>query len=255
MPDWNEFAVELLYFSHGYTSQARLHRHPYCQIEYCISGELIASGNGREFHLRGGEFWLIPAGMPHQFHQKSVNCGVNFISIKFRAVHVPESQVSCDPVGVFYLEEIRKLIDGESAFEPHSRECAAIMENALSGLLRRMKNIPAEAGISEFEQKLHTAIRRFGAAGNVDVLADFFALTRAQFKYRFLHEIGHGNIKHYIDEMLLRMIERQLCYSDLPLNRISTELNFPSLYAFSRYFRNHRGESPSEYRKKHPLPE
>ena len=98
--------------------------------------------------------------------------------------------------------------------------------------------------------ELQSCICESGAAANINDLAEQFNLSRAEFKYRFLHEIGHGKIKKYIDSILLKIAEQHLRYSDIPLNRISNLLHFSSIYAFSRYFKHHRGITPSEFRRR-----
>ena len=87
-------------------------------------------------------------------------------------------------------------------------------------------------------------------AANVDALAESFQLLRSEFKYRFLQETGSGRIKQYIDGILLNIAEQHMCYSDIPLGRIAEQMKFSSIYAFSRYYKQRRGITPSEFRQK-----
>ncbi len=249
MRSQNDFTTELLYFSHGYASSTGMHSHSYCQLEYCIDGKLIASSLGREIVLLPGEFWLIPPEIEHKFHK--TDSPQDFISIKFRATDCPEPQVSRDPVCLFHLDTIRDLIDGKGRFKTYSQESRIVIEDALSCLLRHLAKMPEHPRTSDFEANLLNAVLQSGAAISIDELADFFKLTKAQFKYRFGKEFGNGNIKRHIDGVLLKMAERQLLYSALSLSQIARELRFSSLYAFSRYFKHHRGKSPSEFRMEH----
>ena len=249
MQKTNDYETELLYFSHGYASAIGMHSHSYCQLEYCIGGRLFASSQGKEIVLHPGDFWLIPPEVRHEFHKTDLP--QDFISVKFRTKESPVQQISRDPVCLFYLDEIREAIDGIGRFSTYSGESRFIMEHALSGLLRRIAKTPEQPRISDFESSLQNAIFQSGAAISVEELADFFHLTKAQFKYRFAKETGNSNIKKYIDGILLKMADRQLLYSDQPLGRIAGELHFSSLYAFSRYFKHHRGKSPSDFRRKY----
>jgi len=81
-------------------------------------------------------------------------------------------------------------------------------------------------------------------------LAEKFQLSRAEFKYRFQQETGNGRIKACIDSILLKMAEQHLRYSDISLNKIAQQLHFSSIYAFSRYYKHHRGITPSEFRRR-----
>lgn len=243
-----DFETELLYFGHGHAAGTFVHTHSYFQLEYCIEGQLTGLSREKRILLNAGDLWLIPPGVEHGFGKSRT--GMDYISVKFASNYQTAPVVSRDPVCRYYLEEIRKIIDGEGPFHAYSFEGKKVIENALSGLLRSLKRNPENKTLSAFEVKLHTRICESGAAANVDGLAEEFGLTRAEFKYLFSKEIGHGRIKNYINAAVLKLAEQHLQYSDYPVNRIAELLHFSSIYAFSRYFRHHRGMTPSEFRKK-----
>ena len=245
------FDVELLYFSHAHFSGSAFHCHSYFQLEYCIGGQLEACDDGQKLFLNPGDYWLIPPGCRHSF-RKSKDM-LDFISVKFSASAPAVSKIRHDPVGRYYLERIRTVLDNETPFSPYTGDGKKIIENYLSGILRHLIQPEIEAPKSKFETFLQNAIYEFGAAVNVDELAEKNNLSRTEFKYRFRKEIGHGKIKSYIDSIMLKMIEEHLLYSDSPLNKVADELHFPSIYAFSRYFKHHRGITPSEFRRKAKL--
>ena len=250
MPNGN-FAVELLYFSHANFSGSVFHCHSYFQLEYCIEGQLEAFDNDKKIILNPGDYWLIPPGCRHSF-RKSKN-ELDFISVKFSASAAAESKIGHDAVGRYYLDRIRSVLDNETPFSPYAADGRKIIENYLSGILHHLTQPEIEAPKSKFETMLQNAIYEFGAVMNVDDLAEKNNLSRTEFKYRFRKKIGHGKIKAYIDSILLKMIEEHLLYSDSPLNKVANELHFPSIYAFSRYFKHHRGITPSEFRRRAKL--
>lgn len=247
MPNRN-FDARLLYFGHGHTTGTPLHCHSYFQLEYCIEGQLEASGNGKKLLLNPGDYWLIPPGLVHQFFNNEKI--LNYISIKFTTPGNPGSGTGHDPVGQYHLEKIRAVLDGETMFNAYSSEGKSIIENHLSGFLHRLDLTSTEPPRSEFEVDLQSCICESGAASNVNDLAEQFDLSRAEFKYRFLQETGSGRIKEYIDSILLNIADQHLLYSDVPLNKIAQMLHFSSIYAFSRYFKRHRGITPSEFRRR-----
>ncbi len=53
----------------------------------------------------------------------------------------------------------------------------------------------------------------------------------------------------WIHEGIVKEIEQQIRYSERSIKEIATDLNFPSLSFFTRFFREHFGMSPTEYRK------
>ena len=80
-------------------------------------------------------------------------------------------------------------------------------------------------------------------------LAEHFNMSRAQFKYAFYKEYGKSDIKGTISRYLIELAQRELLYSDKPLFRIAEQLHFSSIYAFSRFFKQHCGVSPLTFRK------
>ena len=240
--------TELLYFGHGYTGGTVPHRHPFFQLEYCIEGRLPATAAEQSFILDPGDYWLIPPETRHKF-SRTGNVQ-NYISIKFVSSFGCAARVGHDPVCRYYLDRIRAVIDGETPFSAYSNEGKGIIEDYLFNFLEQLDRLDDAVPESQFETELQTCIYDLGAVANVDDLAENFGLSRSEFKYRFSREIGHGRIKQYIDSILLKMIEQHLRYSDVPLNMIAEQLRFSSIYAFSRYYKHHRGISPSQFRRR-----
>lgn len=245
------FKIELLFFGHGNGTRMMgtpRHCHPFCQLEYCISGQLSSESNGKKFLLDAGNFWLIPPGLVHKFNKSSSD--LDYISIKFTSSEVLPEKIINNPICQYYLEKIRSIIDGETPFNAYSIESKRIIENHLQGTIKEVFDPAVQKFQSEFMSSLHTSVCTLGAAANVDILAERFNLTRAEFKYRFLQENGHGKIKQYIDDILLNIAEQHMRYSNTSLNKIAEQMNFSSMYAFSRYYKHLRKITPSEFRKK-----
>jgi AraC-like DNA-binding protein len=49
----------------------------------------------------------------------------------------------------------------------------------------------------------------------------------------------------------MKAIERRLRFSDMTMQEIANDLNFPNASFFGRYFREHSGMTPLEYRTKY----
>ena len=239
--------TELLYFGHGHASGAPMHSHPFYQLEYCFQGKLTGMEGKIPHHLSGGMFWLIA---PEQEHGFSRNKGpVEYISIKFNTNLKINTLISSSPAGLFYLDEIRKIIDGESSFTAYSVEGKDIIEHLLSDLLDTLSRQKHSPEISDFERQLQQIIYQSGAMVSVTLLSEKFRLSRAEFKYLFLKETGSGQIKKYIDRTLLKISEQHLRYSDMSIRKIAEELHFSSIYTFSRFYKHSRGISPVVFRR------
>ena len=247
--DNKNFNIELLYFGHGNsnsTTVTNYHCHPYFQLEYCKSGQLTALNNNKSIILNSGDFWLIPAGTMHKFKYGYSN--LDYISLKFTTSLSLSSKIINDPVCQYYLEQIYSIIDGNTPFSPYSNESKEIIENLLSGILQHLLKNNVALVSSQFLIDLQCYIYEHGATSNINDLAEQFNLSRAEFRYRFFQETGNGKIKEYIDNYILHIAEQHMRYSDIPLNKIAEQMNFSSIYAFSRYYKHHRGITPSEFR-------
>lgn len=62
--------------------------------------------------------------------------------------------------------------------------------------------------------------------------------------------IADKSAKYIIDKHAIQRIKIMLKYSNMSIQDISYELNFPDQSFFSRYFKKHTGMSPLEYRAK-----
>ncbi len=243
---------ELLYFGRGGTPSPRPHKHAFYQIEFCLSGRLTARTETEFFCLAPGDFWLIPPELKHHFLDSREP--YEYISFKFNYNrNLPEVRGN-DPVVRYFLDRILEVLSPANGFSPFTPEGKLIVESHLGGLLRHLgatsRKVPGE---SPFVMTIRGLVCQEGYAVNVSQLAEKLHLTRSQFQYRFAKEsTGSANIKHYIEEILVSLADRHLKYSPMNLSEIAREMNFPSIYAFSRFYKRKTGMSPLQSRKKLP---
>lgn len=65
-----------------------------------------------------------------------------------------------------------------------------------------------------------------------------------------IQNVADKSAKYIIDKHAIQRIKIMLKYSNMSIQDISYELNFPDQSFFSRYFKKHTGMSPLEYRAK-----
>jgi LacI family transcriptional regulator len=87
--------------------------------------------------------------------------------------------------------------------------------------------------------------------GVTDVLAQV-AISRRAFEIRFQSITGLP-VYQYILQLRMEKFTRQLIESDKPINELAIECGFPDTKNLARQFREIKGETPNEYRKKHAL--
>jgi len=241
---------ELLYFGRGGTPSQRPHKHAFYQIEFCLSGHLTGKTETEVFSLAPGDFWLIPPEREHHFLDSREP--YEYISFKFKWNRtLPEARGN-DPVVRYFLDRILEITSPGNGFSPFSPEGKLIVESHLGGLLRHLAGASRKVlRESPFVMKIRGLVCQEGYAVNVSQLAEKFHLTRSQFQYRFLREHhGNANIKRFIEDILVSLAEGHLKYSPMNLSEIAKEMNFPSIYTFSRFFKRKTGISPLQCRKR-----
>ena len=246
MADLDEPKIQILYFEHSYRSVTMLHSHSYCQIEYCM-GSPMRIYDGTNYRMLAPQHaWIIPPDTKHQFLNTEKQ---DFLSLKFCTPAALQECITGDKVISLLLENICHIVDQQKTLSPHSAEGHFLMEHYLAGIIDRLSGIASAPDTSAFEARFFAAVCHQGAQLSVDNLAEFFNLSRAQFKYAFFKETGSGDIKGTISRYLIKMAQQDLQYSDKSLGKIAEQLHFSSIYAFSRFFKQHCGISPLGFRK------
>lgn len=107
------------------------------------------------------------------------------------------------------------------------------------------------------KEKLAPAIRylleHLTEGVNCKTLAEVCSLSTAQFYNLFHAEYGMAPLE-YRDSLLTRRATLLLRDGTFSVTEIAETLGFESVSYFSRFFKKHRGLSPSEYMKKKALP-
>ena len=90
--------------------------------------------------------------------------------------------------------------------------------------------------------------KHFKTIHNTACYADKLCITP-----NYLNEIVRKSTrisaKAYIQNRIIREAKKQLVYTDLSVSEISIDLTFDSVSYFIRFFRNHTGLTPLQYRK------
>ncbi|MDE7005047.1 MAG: helix-turn-helix domain-containing protein, partial [Alistipes sp.] len=63
-----------------------------------------------------------------------------------------------------------------------------------------------------------------------------------------VRSIAHSSVKEFVDRAVVLEIKMLLQSSDLSVQEIAYRLHFPDQSYLGRYFKNHTGMSPTEYR-------
>ena len=250
--------VKLLYWgrARGYCSKpARrvFEMHPYCQLEICVSGNIIMQTPEQKFVLHAGDMLLLPGGIGHTVIYPDADN--EFYSLKFEASVPPQvyllgnSQFSqwciaslqhCHVPEAFLAMPIdqsnREIVEGTLyLFLQHCRRCNDFPEENDPPLVSRIRNLTLA----------------YGKCLNVTECAEFMQMTAAQLNYQFACTLREYNlsaseysVKKIIDQALLYLIDRYLDFSDFSLSTIARQMRFNNVYTFSRFYKRMTGIPP-----------
>ena len=89
--------------------------------------------------------------------------------------------------------------------------------------------------------------------GRIRKVDDFASQLNVTPKYlsTLLKETMSRRPSEMIKLFTLKAIERRLRYSDMTMQEIANDLNFPNASFFGKYVKEHLGMTPLEYRKKY----
>lgn len=84
---------------------------------------------------------------------------------------------------------------------------------------------------------------------HIDELARSTNYSTGFFTKSFVRDNGM-TVKQYIHDKVMAEVEQRLIYTDLPLTEIADQFGFCELSYFTRWFKRHKGCTPSAYRHK-----
>lgn len=240
---------ELLYFGYGDAASHGMHSHDFYQIEYCISGNIPGVTEQEKVPLAPGEFWMIPPGLKHRFLKSEEK--YQYITLKFQYQGDVRGFKGRDEICEVLLRSILSVIKHGQGIDPNSEAAKFIIETMLNGIMSRLSiHHQSHQGEPYIFSTLKEMVSRYGYKVSIPFAAEKLALTRSQLHYKFSKSSnGSSDIKSFLEDALLALAQKHLRYSTMNISEIASELNFPSIYSFSRFYKRKTGVSPLEMRR------
>ena len=245
--------IKLLYWGHWKTDQAVLqpHVHPYWQIEFILEGTIRLQVENEEYLLAPGDAVLIPPMNRHTFFYPAQNRWESW-SLKFDFEMLPSGLSAChipDGNGFIFectgaaLAAVQKL---HLYYETEAPRLGALLKVILLTVYAENLILPQELPLLkkmrhfiEIHPYSQTSARRLARECNYS--ADHLSVL--------VKKATGLSLKSFIDHEILLKAERLLANTDFSIGEIADKLGFPDQYAFSHFFRNNSGTSPTAYRK------
>lgn len=111
--------------------------------------------------------------------------------------------------------------------------------------------IPADAmlsGYSRYAPLFDYLLRHCHAGIDVGQMAEVMRMNKETFIKKFIYDTGLSP-KHFFNRLLVTRATRLLSSTDMTIRETALELKFCNEFYFSRFFKQHLGISPRDYRK------
>ena len=105
-----------------------------------------------------------------------------------------------------------------------------------------------QSPFDRYEKLLAFLEEKANAQTGIDDLAAIAGMSRDTLSRRFSRECGI-TVKQALSQSLIRRAERLLLQPGVTAREVSRQLGFSSEYYFNRFFRQHTGRTPGEYRR------
>jgi AraC family transcriptional activator of pobA len=247
--------LKLLYWCRdiNYVLDDKPHCHPYAQIEINMRGSMRAVCGTIDHVLQAADIILIPPNYIHSFTEKQPADNRETYSFKFE---LPEHCADIQP-RVISNNAFCKGIAGALAavsgtgnnyyLTPPGKFLIESLLGSVCEYIARSHQ-KEENAEPDFVTELKKMIASEGKNVNVESAAEYLGISPGHLKYRFKSEYGIPP-KQFIDNECLGIIKQRLIYSPMPVGQIADGMNFPDLYAFSRFFKRMTGITATQFRQ------
>lgn len=241
---------EVLYVQRG-TSPARhefaSHAHPFWQMEIALAGAFRCFAGDDELRLRPGDGLLIPAGLAHGFRYDRRS---RHVSLKVRVDGV------VPPVDILLLTELPgwpalrealvTLVDQDRPDRARQHATGHLLEAIIALAVAPRAEHEEPPSIVEHVRALveHGENRRWSVAAVARALGLSSGHASAVFRAQ-----AAMTLKSFLDQARQEAAARLLAETDHPISQIAELLEFPDVFAFSRFVSRVAGVSPRALRE------
>ena len=242
-----------------------LHGHHHFLLTLITSGTGVQILNGREIHFRPNDLFLLS---PADFHKNILEEGAvfSYYGVKF-TYDLLDDRLSelCaldklplylrlqDSTAVIAKNIFRQLVEESQNGKDRlgNREYLQLLVEQLIILaLREIKKDSLVCPQAFINRALGYIYTHFSEPITVSSAAAYVGYTPNYFNTCFRRQMGVP-FGEYLQQMRLNYAEKLLRSSKMPITEVAYESGFGSLSYFSRCFREFRGVSPQDYRKKY----
>lgn len=245
---------------------------------YCVEGSVDCSVNLTDYHLTTGTLLLITPGnivkitQPEELDQNLrvtlicasnsyiANVGINPSKILIEAVEVlrdPCIHLSEDEAGMLH-KYVNLALDIAKTNPQFAKESIGGLISSVfyqfAGFLANSKRrqdmetpVRTTRQRQMLEQFIKLAINNHAQEHMVGYYADKMCVT-PKYLSKIVKEASGRSVPEWLSELLILDAKNMLRHTNMTIKEISACLNFPSQSFFFRFFKNHTGQTPTQYR-------
>ena len=230
---------------------------------YCVEGSVNCSVNLTDYHLTTGTLLLITPGNILRISQSDSyisNIGINPSKVLVEAVEVlrdPCIHLSDDEAEMLhkYVNLALDITKTDSQFVKESiGGLVSSVFYQFAGFLANSKRredmekpVRTTRQRQMLEQFMKLAINDHAREHLVGYYADKMCVT-PKYLSKIVKETSGRSVPDWLSELLILDAKNMLRHTDMTIKEISARLNFPSQSFFFRFFKNHTGQTPTQYR-------
>lgn len=245
---------------------------------YCVEGSVECTVNLTQYNLTSGTLLLITPGnivritQPNTLSGKQrftiicastdfiTSSGISTTKFMFEAIEVLRDP--CIHLSDDEADLLRKYVDltlDIAKAQPHfTRECIGGLVSSVfyqfAGFLIASKQkeelekpVRSTRQRQMMEQFIKLAMTDHAQEHLVGYYADKLCVT-PKYLSKIIKETSGRSVPEWLNELLILDAKNMLRHSNMTIKEISAQLHFPSQSFFFRFFKNHTGQTPTQYR-------
>ncbi len=245
---------------------------------YCVEGSVDCSVNLTDYHLTSGTLLIITPGNIVKITDPEVSkdlkltiicASTSFISgigINPSKFLIEAMDVLRDPCIHLSDDETEMLHKYVNLALDITKTNPQFVHDSIAGLVssvfyqfagfladskkREEKELPVRTTRQRqmLEQFIKLAINDHAREHLVGYYADKMCVT-PKYLSKIVKETSGRSVPEWLNELLILDAKNMLRHTDMTIKEISASLNFPSQSFFFRFFKNHTGQTPTQYRE------
>lgn len=112
----------------------------------------------------------------------------------------------------------------------------------------KIKENKKKSNIKIFKEFLQLSIKEFRTHRDIKYYANILCIT-PKYLSTIIKEVSHNKASKWIELLVITEAKMLLRYSDMTIQEIAYNLNFPNPSFFGSYFKKYTGLTPGDYRK------